>query len=223
MPKSQTLTLSADDGHRLAAYRADPDGAARGGVVVIQEIFGVNRHVRGVCDRFAAEGYTALAPALFDRQVTGAELDYDPAGVTRGRELKTEAGWDDPVRDIAAAVAVLAAEGPVGAVGYCWGGSLAWLTATRLDAAAVVCYYGGQIVDFKDAAAPVPVLMHFGETDASISMDDVAAVRAAQPDVPVHIYPAGHGFNCDQRADYHQASADLALERTMAFFAEHIG
>ena len=224
MPKSQTLTLSADDGHQLAAYRADPDGAVRGRLVVIQEIFGVNRHIRAVCDRFAAGGYTALAPALFDRRTPGTELDYDPDGMARGRAVRAEIGWDDPVRDIAAAVAALAPEGPVGAVGYCWGGSLAWLTATRLDVACAVCYYGGQIVDFKDAAAPVPVLMHFGETDQSISMDAVAAIRAAQPDVPVHVYPAaGHGFNCDLRADYNQAASELALERSMAFFAEHLG
>jgi len=224
MPNSQTLSLSADDGHRLAAYRADPDAAARGRLVVIQEIFGINRHIRSVCDRFAAAGYTALAPALFDRQAPGTELGYDPDGIAKGRALRAEIGWDDPVRDIAAAVAALAPEGPVGAVGYCWGGSLAWLTATRLDVACAVCYYGGQIVDFKDAAARAPVLMHFGEIDTSIPMDAVDAIRAAQPEIPVHVYPgAGHGFNCDLRGDYNQAAAELALERTMAFFAEHLG
>ncbi|MFQ5954103.1 MAG: dienelactone hydrolase family protein [Kiloniellales bacterium] len=224
MPKSQNLTLTADDGHQCGAYRADPAGRPRGGIVVIQEIFGVNRHIRAVCDGFAADGYAALAPALYDRQTPGVELDYSPEGINRGREIRAEVGWDGPVRDIAAAVAALAPVGRVGTVGYCWGGSLSWLAATRLDVACAVCYYGGQIVSFKDERPGCPVLMHFGEIDQSIPMDDVTAIQAALPEVPVHVYPgAGHGFNCDMRADFHQASADLARERTFAFFAEHIG
>jgi carboxymethylenebutenolidase len=223
MLKSQTLTLTAADGHQFSAYRADPDGAARGGIVVIQEIFGVNGHIRGVADRFAAAGYAALAPALFDRLARGTELGYDEAGITRGRELRAELGWDDPLKDVAAAVAALADAGKVGAVGYCWGGSVAWLSATRLAVAGAVSYYGGQIIEFKDEPPRAPALMHFGDKDAGIPMTDVEAIRAAQPAVPIHVYPAGHGFNCDQRADFHKESADLALERTLAFFAEHIG
>jgi carboxymethylenebutenolidase len=223
MPKSQTLTLTAADGHQFSAYRADPDGAARGGIVVIQEIFGVNGHIRGVADRFAAAGYAALAPALFDRLARGTELGYDEAGIARGRELRAELGWDDPLKDVAAAVAALADAGKVGAVGYCWGGSVAWLSATRLAVAGAVSYYGGQIIEFKDEPPRAPALMHFGDKDAGIPMTDVEAIRAAQPGVPIHVYPAGHGFNCDQRADFHKESADLALERTLAFFAEHIG
>ncbi len=224
MPNGQTLTLTAEDGHQCGAYRADPDGTPRGGIVVIQEIFGVNKHIRSVCDGFAADGYAALAPALYDRETPGVELAYDTAGITRGREIRAEVGWDNPVRDIAAAVEALAPVARIGAVGYCWGGSLAWLAATRLQVACAVCYYGGQIVNFKDEKPGCPVLMHFGETDHSISMDDVETIRAAQPGVPTHVYPgAGHGFNCDMRAESHPASAELARVRTLAFFAEHIG
>jgi len=219
----ETISLTADDGHKLGAYRARPEGAARGGLVVIQEIFGVNGHIRSVCDGFAADGYDAIAPALFDRAESGVELGYDEAGMTRGRAIRGQLEWDNAVRDIAAALAALSGEGKVGVVGYCWGGSLAWLAATRLGPACAVSYYGGQIVQFKDESATCPVLMHFGDKDASISADDVAAIRAAQPDVPVHIYPAGHGFNCDQRADYHAESAALARERTLAFLAENLG
>ncbi len=224
MPNSRNLTLTAEDGHRCGAYRADPDGTPRGGIVVIQEIFGVNKHIRSVCDGFAADGYAALAPALYDRETPGVELDYSTEGITRGREIRAGIGWDGPVRDIAAALEALAPVGRIGTVGYCWGGSLSWLAATRLQVACAVCYYGGQIVDFKDEKPGCPVLIHFGETDQSISMDDVEAIRAAQPGVPVHVYPgAGHGFNCDLRADFHPASVELARERTLAFFAEHIG
>jgi carboxymethylenebutenolidase len=224
MPKSQTLTLTAADGHRLAAYRADPDGAPRGGIVVIQEIFGVNGHIRGVADGYAAAGYVALAPAIYDRFERGVELGYDDDSITRGREIRAEVGWDGPMQDLAAAVAALADVGKVGTVGYCWGGSLAWLTATRLDVAAAVCYYGGQIVPYKDEKPRCPALMHFGDQDASIPLTDVDAIRAAQPGVPIHVYPgAGHGFNCDQRASFHQESSTLALQRTLAFFGEHVG
>ena len=219
----ETISLTADDGHELGAYRARPEGAARGGLVVIQEIFGVNGHIRSVCDGFAAEGYEVIAPALFDRAEPGIELAYDAAGIARGREIRAGIGWSGPVRDMAAAQAALSGAGRVGAVGYCWGGSLAWLAATRLGPACAVSYYGGQIVQFKDESATCPVLMHIGDKDASISADDVAVIRAAQPDVPVHIYPAGHGFNCDQRADYHAESAALARERTLAFLAQHLG
>ena len=219
----ETISLTADDGHKLGAYRARPAGARRAGVVVMQEIFGINGHIRSVCDGFAADGYEVIAPALFDRAGPGIELAYDEAGIARGREIRAGLGWIGPVRDMAAAQAALSGAGRVGAVGYCWGGSLAWLAATRLGPACAISYYGGQIVQFKDENATCPVLMHFGDKDASISADDVAAIRAAQPDVPVHIYPAGHGFNCDQRADYHAESAALARERTLAFLAEHVG
>ncbi len=218
-----TLQLEADDGHALSAYRADPEARCRGGILVIQEVFGVNEHIRRVCDDFAARGYAAVAPALFDRIERGVELDYTDDGLARGRELRTALGWDDPLRDVAAAAATLQEAGKVGTVGYCWGGSIAWLSATRLDVACAVCYYGGQIVQFCAERAGCPVLMHFGERDPIIPPEDVERIRGAQPEIPIYTYPAGHGFNCDARADYDSESAALAKERTLAFLAEHLG
>ena len=219
----QMITLTAEDSFVLDAYRADPDGTPRGGVVVIQEIFGVNGHIRSVADGFAADGYAAIAPALYDRVQTGVELSYTPEDIEAGREIRGKVGIDDTIKDVAAAIAGLDSAGKVGTVGYCWGGGVAWLSATRLRPACAVCYYGGLINEFKDETANAPVMMHFGETDAAIPLSDVEAVRAAQPDIPVHLYPAGHGFNCEQRADYHPESAALARQRTLEFFAAHIG
>ena len=218
-----TLQLTAADGHGFDAYRADPEGTHKGGIVVIQEIFGVNSHIRSLCDKFAAEGYTALAPALFDRVGKGIELAYEEADVAEGRDIRGKITWDQAVSDVAAAVDVLKSEGKVGVVGYCWGGSLTWLAACRLDLACAVGYYGGQIADFKDEKPRCPVVLHFGDTDASIPMDAVEAVKAAQPDVPVYVYPAGHGFACDIRGSFHAESTAEALPRTLALFAEHVG
>ena len=218
----QAITLTAEDGQKIGAYRADPAGAPRGGIVVIQEIFGVNSHVRGVCDGYAEKGYAAIAPALFDRAEPGVELDYNPDGAGKGIELRAAVGWDDPLKDIAAAAQELRGAGKVGVVGYCWGGSLAWLSTTRLGLPAVG-YYGGQISQFMDEKPKAPVMLHFGETDANIPMADVEKIRAAHPDVPLFTYPAGHGFNCDRRADFHAESAATALERSLGFFAEQIG
>ncbi len=215
------LLLTADDGHRLDAYRADPTGIPRGGLVVIQEIFGVNAHIRRLCDRFATAGYACLAPAIFDRAQKGVELDYQPDGIAQGRAIRARLSIDDAITDIAAAAKELGPAVKVGAVGYCWGGTLAWLTATRLGLPAV-CYYGAMIVDFVNETPRAPVLLHFGETDASIPMETVERIRAAHPSVPTYTYPAGHDFNCDARADYHEPSAGLALTRTLDFFAQHV-
>jgi carboxymethylenebutenolidase len=219
----ETMELMAGDGHLLEAYRAEPGGRPRGGLVVIQEIFGVNAHIRAVADRLAAEGYVALAPALFDRIDKGVELDYTEAGTARGRELRTGLGWDKPLADVAAAAAALEPAGKVGAMGFCWGGSLAWLAATRLEVACAVCYYGGQIAQFADERPRGPVVMHFGDRDPLIPPEDVARIRAAQPAVTIHTYPAGHGFNCDLRADYDAESAARAFGRTLAHLAAHVG
>ena len=217
----KTQTIEAEDGHALSAYRADPWSTPRGGVVVIQEIFGVNAHIRSVCDRFAEAGYAALAPAVFDRVERDVELPYTEEGIARGRSLRERLAWDDAVKDVAAAAAALEDAGRVGAVGYCWGGSLAWLAATRLGLPSV-CYYGGQIIQFVDEKPRAPVMLHFGEKDTLIPPEDVERIRAAHPDIPIHMYAAGHGFNCNARADYHPESADLAQARTLVFFAEHL-
>jgi len=221
----QRLTLTADDGHPLGAYRADANGAARGGIVVLQEIFGVNVHIRDVCDRFAADGFTCIAPALYDRSSRkDCELGYEAEDMALGRRLREEFSWDDTVRDVAAAVAVLAGEGlGVGSVGYCWGGTISFLAGVRLDVSAAVVYYGGQIIPYKDEKARCPMLMHFGEHDAGIPLSDVEQIRAAQPEAAVHIYNAGHGFNCDRRGSYDETAAKLARQRTIDFFGTHLG
>ncbi len=219
----ETIELKAADGHALDAYRAPPAGARKGGVVVVQEIFGVNAHVRSVCDRFAAEGYEALAPALFDRIQRGVELTYDEAGVNEGRELAAAIGWDQPTRDIEAAAQALDPDGRAAVVGYCWGASWVWVAACRLEIACAACYYGRHIPELLDEKPRCPVILHFGAEDASIPMEAVEAIRAAHRAIPIYVYEgAGHGFNCDKRPDFRPDAAALARERTLALFAEHL-
>jgi carboxymethylenebutenolidase len=220
----EKLTLYAEDGHKLSAYRATPAGTPRGGLVVVQEIFGVNAHIRRVCDGFAADGYVALAPALFDRVEPGYETGYGQDDIDRGRNVRQKLGWDLMVTDTRAAVEQLKKTGAkVGVIGYCMGGSMAWLAATRIPGvAAAVGYYGGAVAEFADESPRCPVLLHFGESDATIPRDQWDKIRDAQPTVPMHIYPAGHGFNCDARGSYHEPSARLARERTLEFLKRHM-
>ncbi|MBI2526106.1 MAG: dienelactone hydrolase family protein [Candidatus Rokubacteria bacterium] len=221
----ESLTLTAEDGHRLSAYRVAPAGQPRGGLVIVQEIFGVNPHIQKVCDGFAADGYVALAPALFDRVERGIMLGYSQDDLERGRSIRGKVDMGDMVKDVRAAVRALAAAGlQVGVVGYCMGGTLAWLAATRIEGvAAAVGYYGGGIAAAVEERPRCPVLLHFGETDASIPAEQYQRVMAAHPAIPVHIYPAGHGFNCDERASYHAPSATLARTRTLEFLRRHVG
>lgn len=220
----ETRHLTAADGHVFTAWRADPAAPAKGCVVVIQEVFGVNEHIRDVCDRYAAAGYVAIAPALFDRVQPGVELGYDEAGIAAGRELVGRLGWEAPLLDVEAAARSLRADGRVGVVGYCWGGTVTWLAACRLEIACAVPYYGRQIIDFAAEKPRCPVIMHFGGEDPLIPHDNVAGVQAAHPEIPIYVYGgAGHGFNCDRRADYRPEVAAVALERTLAFFASHLG
>jgi carboxymethylenebutenolidase len=216
--------IEATDGHELDLYVSRPAGRVRGGVVVIQEIFGVNSHIRAVADGFAAQGYLAAAPALFDRAERGVEMDYSPPSIERGRDLAMKVN-KDALKDVAAALRFVQAETgrPGAVVGYCLGGTLAWLSATRLDPAAAVSYYGGMVAQYADETPHCPVLMHFGERDKHIPPEAVDKVRRAHPEVPIHTYPAGHGFNCTDRADYDPPSAALARERTLAFLSEHLG
>ncbi len=221
----ETVTLTAEDGHRLSAYRAAPSGQPRGGLVIIQEIFGVNPHIQKVCDGFAADGYVALAPAVFDRVERGIMLGYTQDDIERGRSIRGKIDLGDMVKDVHAAVRELAAAGlRVGVVGYCMGGTLAWLAATRIPGlAASVPYYGGGIAAAVTEQPRCPVLLHFGETDASIPPEQYQAVMAAHATIPTHLYPAGHGFNCDERASYHAPSAALARTRTLEFLRRHVG
>jgi carboxymethylenebutenolidase len=218
------LSLTAADKHQLGAYRADPKVGAGGAIVVIQEIFGVNSHVRAVCDRFADAGYIAVAPALFDRTQRNFESGYSPDEITNARTFIANPDWDAMLRDTQAAIDVVAATGPVAIVGFCMGGTVAFLAATRLKGlAAAVCYYGGRIVAFADEKPRCPTQMHFGEKDQSIPMTDVEIIKRKRPDCEIYVYPeAAHGFHCDERASFHQPSAALAYERTLAFLKAHM-
>jgi carboxymethylenebutenolidase len=218
-----SVELQAADGHRFAAHVARPAGPPKGAVVVVQEIFGVNSHVRGVADGYAADGYLAIAPALFDRVERGVELGYTDADIGRGRALRTATGDEKPLLDVQAAMAHVAPGLKVGIVGYCWGGLVTWLSACRLDGlAAAVVYYGGGVPGQATLSPRCPVLAHFGERDGAIPLDTVRAFGAAQPNVELHLYDAGHGFNCDQRGSYDAGAAAKARERTLAFFAKHL-
>ncbi|MDP6568109.1 MAG: dienelactone hydrolase family protein [Alphaproteobacteria bacterium] len=219
------ITLTADDGHGLGAYRADPGGAPKGGIVVIQEIFGVNVHIREVCDGFAADGYLAVAPALYDRSsVKDCNLGYTPDDIAIGRDLRDEFSWDDTVLDIKAAVDLLHDGGlKVGTVGYCWGGTISYLAGVRLPIDAAVVYYGGQIMPYVEERENCPLLMHFGERDQGIPLSDVEAIGKAHPEAEIHIYDADHGFNCDHRGAHDAAAASQARQRTMALFARQLG
>jgi carboxymethylenebutenolidase len=219
-----TIELSAADGFRISAYRADPAAKPRGGLVIAQEIFGVNSHIRSVCDGYAADGYRVIAPALFDRYEKGIDIGYTPADIARGRELKAKAKTDAALLDIAAARDALADCGKVGVAGYCWGGFIAWISACRLTGfACAVPYYGGGMLDAADETPRCPVLAHFGERDSVLPVAGVRKFAAAHPGVQIHIYAADHGFNCDQRGSYDAAAAKLARERTLAFLREHVG
>jgi carboxymethylenebutenolidase len=219
----EILTLKTSDGVDISAYKAMPEGEPKGGMVVLQEIFGVNHHIRSVADRFAAAGYVAVAPALFDRVEKGVELAYDEAGIGRGFGLAQKSSQEAALRDISAAIALASEGGKVGIVGFCWGGTLSYASATHLDTlAAAVGYYGGQIAAIVKERLHCPVELHFGETDAHIPMTDVEKIRHAHPGMAVYTYPAGHGFNCDERGSYDKASADLAWSRTLEFFGRHI-
>ena len=225
------ITLTAADGLAFPAYVASPAGTPRGAVVVLQEIFGVNAHIRAVADGYAAAGYLAVAPSTFHRVKPGVELGYAEADMNEGfgYKLAVEAlPAPGVMADIQAAIdhAAQAGGGKVGIVGYCWGGLLTWRAACTLSGlAAAVPYYGGGMTTPEEAARQprVPVLVHFGEQDRWIPLDTVQAFRAAQPGVEVQVYAAHHGFNCDHRGAWDAAAAALARERTLAFFARHVG
>jgi len=219
----QMIELSAADGFKLAAYRAEPSGTPRGGLVVIQEIFGVNSHIRSVCDGYAADGYRVVAPALFDRAERGVDIGYSPEEIQRGVALKQKSGIDAALKDVAAARDAVAGAGKVGITGYCWGGYVTWMAAARASGfACAVPYYGGGMLEASAEQPKCPVLAHFGERDQHIPVDGVRKFAAAHPDVEVFIYPADHGFNCDQRGSYDAPSAKLARERTLAFLVAQL-
>ncbi|MCD6672331.1 MAG: dienelactone hydrolase family protein [Burkholderiaceae bacterium] len=237
------IEVISGDGHRLPAWEATPDKPARGAIVVIQEIFGVNSHIRSIADGFAADGYHAIAPALFDRVQPGFESGYDDEDIKAGRALAQKAGIDDVMKDLAATVKVASgagaggagaggagsdaapgAAGRVGIVGYCWGGTMSWVAAARVQGlACAVVYYGGNIANYVGEQPQCPVLCHFGKRDRTPSPEQARSVLDAHPSVEGHFYDAGHGFNCDQRASYDADASRLARQRTLEFFAKHVG
>jgi carboxymethylenebutenolidase len=219
------IELQAADAHKLAAYRAEPAGKPRGGVVVIQEIFGVNSHVRSVADGYAKDGYLAIAPAMFDRLQRGYDTGYSQPEIQAGIAMMQKLDWKNTLLDVEAAVKEAAKAGKVGIVGYCWGGTVSWVSAAR--AAGLACaapYYGGGMPGFISEKPKVPTMCHFGELDQSPTLEQSKAIAKAHPEITAHFYPgAGHGFNCDQRGSYHAPSATLARSRTLEFFRKHLG
>ena len=219
----QQINLNTCGMQCIGAYLAPAQGVSKGGIVVVQEIFGVNAHVRAVADRFAEYGYTAIAPAFFDHVESGVELRYDPADYDKGKKLAGEVGFERAIADVASAAESIRSAGKVGVVGYCWGGTVALLSATRLGLPAV-SYYGGRNVNFLDEKPQAPVQFHFGEKDAGIPPEAVQRHREALPQMEIYTYPTGHAFNREiDPTHYDASSAQLALTRTLDFFARHLG
>lgn len=215
--------ISAADGHALDAWLALPGSKPRGGLVVVQEAFGLSAYVRSVCDSFAADGYAAIAPALYDRQRRGAAYDgHSPEEIKHARALRAGMVWKDVLADVSAAIERVRYAGRVGIVGYCVGGSVAWLAAQSLPVAAAVGYYGRDIVDHLQPAPKCPVMLHFGERDHLIPLADVERIRAAYPEIPNYVYPVAHGFD-GLRAPGDEQPAALARRRTLELLHQHVG
>lgn len=217
-----SITLTASDGFQLQGYMARPKSLAKGGVVVVQEIFGVNEHIREVCERFAEEGYAALAPAIFDRQEPGFECGYTPNEIATARKLMSAGNFDGYMLDVAAARDALAGFSPVSITGYCLGGSVAFAAAMRLEGfLCSVPYYGGMIAGMRKEKAKCPLLIYFGEQDHSIPMEDVDAIGTAQAEATIRVFDAQHGFMCDHRATYSEQFAKIAWQETIEFIDKH--
>ena len=215
------IRLKAEDGHEVDAYVAEPKGKAKGGIVVVQEIFGVTNHIKRVADQFASHGYRVVAPAMFDRVERNVTLAYSE--IEKGREYMRKLVWPETLADVEAAVNEARAAGGVAVVGYCWGGTVAHVAASELDIDAAVSYYGGGVAKMLDKKPRCPIMYHFGDRDASIPLSDIELIKKANPKSPVHVYPgAGHGFNCDERSSYSAKDAQLALERSLEFLNEHL-
>jgi carboxymethylenebutenolidase len=217
------LKVTAGDGHKLGVYRVDPTGKPKGGIVVVHELFGVNHHIRSVADRFAALGYVAIAPALFDRMEEGFESGYSPEEVQGAMRFVAKPSIQAWMLDVAAAREAIADVGKIAVTGFCLGGTLAYGAATGLPGfSAAVGYYGGQIVGMADQSPKVPTMLHFGESDVHIPMSDVARIRAKQPSVDIYTYDAGHGFQCDERDSFAPEAAQVAWGRTLRFIDSHM-
>jgi carboxymethylenebutenolidase len=219
------IRLTAADGHQLGAYIAESTGPAHAAVVVVQEIFGLNGHIRSIADNYASQGFWAIAPALFDRIERNLELDYNPTDASRGMQIANQIGVENALKDLDAAISHAGSSlrgKKVGIVGYCFGGTLAWLAATRLNPHAAVSYYGGRIAQYAAEVPRCPVMLHFGSKDKHIPASEIEKIQQAHPELPVFLYDAGHGFNCDQRKDHAPQAASLARQRTLEFFRKHL-
>ncbi|MGB7189615.1 MAG: dienelactone hydrolase family protein [Acidobacteriaceae bacterium] len=218
------LNIKAEDGHELDVYVAEPEGEPIAALVVVQEIFGVNAHIRSVADGYAKDGFLAVAPALFDRIERGVELNYEGEDVQKAMSFSKKMKMETMLKDTAAAIeyARNRTGKRTGVIGYCLGGSIAWLAACRLKVDAAVGYYGGLIAQYAEEVPECPVMLHFGGKDAHISREAVAKIEAAHPEVPVYFYDAGHGFNCEGRASYDAVSSKLARERSLGFLKKSL-
>jgi carboxymethylenebutenolidase len=220
----QNIQLNASDKHTLSAYRAAPVGKPKGALIVAMEIFGVNSHIRSVADGYAADGYLAVAPALFDRVQRDYEAGYSQDEIQKGIAFIQKINLDDAMKDVAAAIDNVSSAGQVGIVGYCWGGTVAWKAACTLAGlACAVPYYGGGVTGLSTLQPKCPVLFHWGERDQSIPLEKAKQFAEAHAAQTHYFYPAGHGFNCDQRGSYDKVSAELARSRTLQFLAKHVG
>lgn len=220
----KNIELTATDGHKFSAYVAEPAGVPKGALIIVMEIFGVNSHIRKVTDEYAADGYLAIAPAFFDRVQRGLDVGYTPADIEIARPLMQKMNFNDAVKDVEAAKQHVAATGKTGIIGWCWGGALSFKAACNVDGlACAVAYYGGAIPTMINEKPKCPVMFHWGETDQSIPLEKAKEVEAAHKDQVHYFYPAGHGFNCDERGSYNAESSKIARERTLGFLKKHIG
>ncbi|HEY3516825.1 MAG TPA: dienelactone hydrolase family protein [Gammaproteobacteria bacterium] len=215
------IRLKANNGHELDAYLAEPQGKAKGGIVVVQEIFGVTNHIKRIADQFAASGYKVVAPAMFDRVERNVTLAYSE--IDKGREYMRRLEWPNTLADVEAAVREASGAGAVAVVGYCWGGTVAHVAASELEIDAAVSYYGGAVAKMLDKKPRCPIMYHFGDRDASIPLSDIELIKKAMPKSTLHVYPgAGHGFNCDERGSYSAKDAKLAFERSIEFLNKQL-
>jgi carboxymethylenebutenolidase len=220
--KGKTIQLKSGDGAEIDCYHVQASGDRKGGLVLIMEIFGVTDHIRELCDGYAADGYEVLSPALYDRQQKDFEASYSQEDIETSLKLRAENTYENTVLDCQACVDFLKPRGPVFITGYCYGGSVSWLAACRVNGlSAAAGYYGGAIIEFNEEDPKCPTILHFGEKDASIPIDDVREIEASHPDVQVYVYNADHGFNSDRRQNYDEACALQAKERTLNHFASN--
>jgi carboxymethylenebutenolidase len=216
--------FTASDGHRFSACCCEPQEDRKGVVIVIQEIFGLTEHMCSLTQRFAEKGYLSIAPALFDRVAENSVLPYSESGAERGKELVSQLDNDKVLLDLQAIIDAHTGDSKIGIVGYCWGGSIAYLAASCLKLDAGIAYYGTRIHQMLQHKPACPFMFHFGEQDKLVPMENINMIRSANPNLPLHLYPnAGHAFSCEPRPSYHPVSAEIAMDRSLAFLDEYLG